>query len=227
MYTSEELEHVLLLWNSADAGWQCDDKRPARERVFAANQPKIMHLVKGGRWLLVTSHQTGSVTYYDLDAETIVGTPLIPDQIPYCGSKNVHIAIDFQDESPMLSFTIALSLADRSEAIQSLERHSYETVQIWKVSLVLNESNKGVGLEAKQVACFPHRPVINTVMAISLLGSTIAFRAYPYPIRNRSAYIYVVDWIHANQNPAMYAWRMLNPLVGSEVSDMSHCTDSF
>ncbi len=199
-----------------DIGWQRDDKRPARERVFAANQRhcQILHLVKGGRWLLATSHQTGSVTYYDLDAETIVGIPLIPDQIPSCGSRNAHIAIDFHDETPMLSFTIALSLADRSEAIQSLGRHSYETVQIWKVSLVLNKSNQGVGLEAKQLACFPHRPVINTVMAISLLGSAIAFCAYPYPIGNRSAYIYVVDWIHANRNPTMYAWR----LVASEVS---------
>ena len=227
MYTSEELEHVLLLWNSADIGWQRDDKRPARERIFAAYQPEIMHLIKGGRWLLVTSDRTGSVTYYDLDARTILGVPLIPGQIPDCGSENADIAIDFHDESPMLSFTIALSLADRSEAVQSFERYSYETVQIWKVSLVLNESNKGVGLEARQLACFPHRPMINTVMTISLLGSTIAFRAYPYPIRNRSAYIYVVDWIHASQNPAMYAWRMLNPLVGSEVSEMSRSTYFF
>ena len=225
MYTSEELEHVLLLWNSADIGWQRDDKRPARERIFAACQPEIMHLIKGGRWLLLTSDRTGSVTYYDLDAQTIVGVPLIPDQIPYCGSKNAHIAIDFHDESPMLSFTIALSLADRSEAVQSFERYSYETVQIWQVSLVLNESNKGVGLEARQLACFPHRPIINTVMAISLLGSKIAFRAYPH--RPRSAYIYVVDWIHANQNPTMYAWQMLNPLMGADVSELFLCRSFF
>ncbi len=88
MYTSGELEHALLLWNSADVGWQRDDKRPARERVFAANQPEIIHLIKGGRWLLGTSDRTGSVTYYDLDAQNIVGVPLIPDQIPDCGSQN-------------------------------------------------------------------------------------------------------------------------------------------
>ena len=220
MYTSEELEHVLLLWNSADIGWQRDDKRPARERVFAAYQPEIIHLIKGGRWLLVTSDRTGSVTYYDLDARTIVGVPLIPDQIPDCGSENADIAIDLHDELPMLSFTIALSLADRSEAVQSFERYSYETVQIWKVSLVLNESNKGVGLEARQLACFPHRPMINTVMTISLLGSKIAFRAYPH--RARSSHIYVVDWIHANQNPTMYAWRMFIPFKDAEVSELSY-----
>lgn len=219
MHTSEELERLLLLWNSADAGWKRSDGHPARERVFAAYSPEIVHLVKGGRWLLITSVQTGAVTCYDLDAEIIVGVPLIPDQIAPYGELNVMISIDFHNQSPLLSFTIALSLSDRSQNPDSFERYPYETIQIWEVRLLLNESQKGVGLKARQLASFPHRPAINAVMALSLLGSTIAFRAYP-PDEN-TAYIYVVDWVHANQNPTMYAWRMLDMLMGSEVSKLS------
>ncbi|KJA23527.1 hypothetical protein HYPSUDRAFT_580037 [Hypholoma sublateritium FD-334 SS-4] len=214
MYTSDELEHLFLLWSSADVGWRRSDARPARARVSATRLPEKVHLVPGGRWLLVTSVQTGAVTYYDLDAETISGVLLIPDQIVRGGWFNLQVAIDFHDESPVLSFTIALSLSDRSQDPNTFEWYDREIIQIWTVGVLLNESQKAVGLEARQLAYFPHRPMITTVLAISLLGSTIAFRAFPPG--SSTAYTYVVDWVHANQNPTMYAWRMLNPRRGSD-----------
>lgn len=80
MYTSEELERLLLVWNSADIGWARDDGRAARERSILVEPAEYVHLIQGGRWLLVTT-DTGHVTYYDLDAEVIEGVSLIPQQI--------------------------------------------------------------------------------------------------------------------------------------------------
>ena len=76
MHTSEELERLLLIWNSADIGWARDDGRAAREHSIAVEPAEYVHLIQGGRWLLVTT-ATGQVIYYDLDAEIIMGTELI------------------------------------------------------------------------------------------------------------------------------------------------------
>ena len=80
MHTSEELERLLLVWISADIGWTRDDGRAARERSILVEPVQFVHLIRGGRWLLVTT-DVDQVTYYDFDAETIEGVPLIPQQM--------------------------------------------------------------------------------------------------------------------------------------------------
>ena len=78
MYTSDELEHIFMVWESAKRGWGRYDEKIACSRRFSVQTDEYSsaHLIPGGRWMLVTT-RAGAVTYYDLDAEIIMGTELI------------------------------------------------------------------------------------------------------------------------------------------------------
>ena len=68
-----------------------------------------MHLVEGGRWLLVMS-KTGFVTYVDLDSPTITEAILISDQIDAPSPVvEMQIVIDMDRSSSFLAFNIAFS----------------------------------------------------------------------------------------------------------------------
>ncbi len=213
MQTSEELERLLLIWNSADIGWARDDGRAARERSITVEPAEHVHLIQGGRWLLVTT-ATGQVIYYDLDAEVIEGVPLIPQQIPKPISLNeVMMDIDIDLSSPTLSFRIALSIFDRFD-------HK-ATIQIWAVTLLLNGS-QAVGLSATRLALLHHRPKIVSVMALSLSGPTVAFTAQ----RTEPGLLtFVINWDQVNGDSTNYLWRVLDPSMNKVGAENLHgCT---
>ncbi|PPQ94545.1 hypothetical protein CVT25_011964 [Psilocybe cyanescens] len=206
MHSSPELERLLLLWKSADCGLETNTLHPARERTFVTinNNAKteMVHLIKGGRWLLVTD-QTAAVTYYDLDAETISGVQLIDDQKP---RFDFLMAIDYNMHSPFLEFMIAFSLHDTPAWIYSTDSRPYQpTIQIWRVSVVLDDTRHVVGLAATWIASFPHRPEIIMPTSLSLLGPNIAFNA----INGLEIYTFVVDWTQASGNAFKYPWRVV------------------
>ncbi|PPQ85643.1 hypothetical protein CVT25_012765, partial [Psilocybe cyanescens] len=212
MHSSQELEHLLLLWKSADLGLEANTFHPARERTFFgvktsydSARDKSIHLTKGGRWLLV-AEQTAAVTYYDLDAESISGVRLIPNQMEFDDSSRVMMTVDYDTYSPFLEFTIALSLEDAApweEPLTSI-RH-IRTVQIWRVGVVLDDTQHAAGLTATFLASFPHRPEIRAILSLSLLGPMIAFTA----ITRGATYAFVVDWTLANGNSLEYPWRVV------------------
>lgn len=204
-YTSGELEHILSVWTSAAIGWERDDGHPARERSFSSELVKFAHLIKGGRWLLITT-VTGAVTYYDLDAETDTGTLLIQEQTSKLHSTpEIKMSVDDHTNSPLLSFNIAFSLYEGSKA------HGHNaTLRIWGVELVLDETQHGVGLHATQLATFPWRPAVRYILGLSLLGPTIAFNATHN--EDRKAYLFVVEWEQANGSSSTYPWRVLHPI---------------
>ncbi len=200
MHTSEELEQLLLLWNSADIGWARDDGCAARERSIMVEPFKYVHLIRGGRWLLVTT-KIGQVTYYDLDAETIEGVPLIPQQLHKPSSLvQVMMDIDIDSSSPTLSFRIALSIFDRFEPSEKA------TIQIWAVTLLLNGSH-AVGLSAARLALLHHRPMIVSVMAFSLLGPAVAFTAQ---CAGLGLHTFVINWDQVDRDSTNYVWRVLD-----------------
>ena len=200
MYTSEELERLLLVWNSANIGWARDDGRAARERSISVEPIRIIHLIQGGRWLLVTT-KVGQVTYYDLDAETIEGVPLIPEQLHQPSSLvQVMMDIDIDSSSPTLSFRIALSIFDRFEPSEKA------TIQIWAVTLMLNGSH-AVGLSATRLSLLHHRHMIVSVMTFSLLGPTIAFTAQR---AERGLHTFVINWDQGDTDSTNYLWRVLD-----------------
>ncbi|PPQ85646.1 hypothetical protein CVT25_012768 [Psilocybe cyanescens] len=219
-YSSQELEHLLFLWKSADRGLEASTLYPSRERTFVGvktgygmrtgNGPygasdKLIHLIKGGRWLLVVE-QTGAVSCYDLDAETISGVRLIPDQMEFTNSSRVLMTLDYATHSPILEFTIALSLQDAALWEEPSTSIRYRrTVQIWRVGVALDDIRHAVGLTATFLASFPHRPEILGVMSLSLLGPMIAFTSITY----EKKYAFVVDWTQANGNSLEYPWRVV------------------
>ncbi|KIM36606.1 hypothetical protein M413DRAFT_448967, partial [Hebeloma cylindrosporum] len=105
LYESRELEFLFLRLKSAEIGWKTDDRRPSRKRNFVtSNIPKCMYLLEGGRWLLLASH-TGSVTYFDLDAQIPSERILIPGQVNPESETDIKMAIDRDNTSPFLLFT--------------------------------------------------------------------------------------------------------------------------
>lgn len=169
-----------------------------------------MHLVEGGRWLLVVSG-TGSVTYLDLDSPTITETTLISDQIDDPTPTDwmyteMRVAIDMDKASPLLAFNIALAFCSSEENRGPKE----PKIQIWHVDLLLDEQQLGVGLTCKHIATFPLESDIYFLCALSLLGPHVAFsvRCVGYKQLERT---FVVDWERANGS-LNYSRRLIHPL---------------
>ena len=217
LYTPHDLEFLFLRLKSADIGWKTDDNPPARKREIETTSPaKCIHLVEGGRWLLVAS-ETGCITYFDLDASTPTESILIPDQfespirvrLDYPPEIRIKMSIDIDNDSAFLSFNLLLSISIE-DAPPDPKAHG---VQIWKVSLALNDRQQGVGLVAVQLASFPLESVISSVFSQSILGAHIAL-ALNSDQHEESQLTFVIDWKQADGDQADYPRRLLNPQYG-------------
>lgn len=215
LHSSTELENLLLRWKSADCALSSDTSQPSRERTFVGVKAKLVHLVKGGRWLLVTE-RTGAVTYYDLDAETISGVQLIPDQIKFTDGSQVTMTIEHDMNSPFLEFSIAFCC--ESDDAFEIESHSFPRrgclCSIWRVESASDDMQHVVGLTATQLASFPFHLAIRQVPKLSLLGPNLAF------IGNTGRYhLFVINWRQAQRNPLKYPFRV----VGQAAFRVSVC----
>ena len=212
MCTSEELERQLLVWISADLGWATDDGHAARERSLLVEPPEFIHLIKGGRWLLVTTN-IGAVTYYDLNADNISGVLLIPAQVQdTCRHYKIMMSIDINRDSSVLSFKIGFFIIGIPFP-QDSNPHSIGTkpmFQVWAVNLVLDDSRKAVGLRAARLAVFDLPFAFHGVLEFSFLGPYIAF------IANTSGsfmHTIVFRWTQVVENTSNYYWRILNAVL--------------
>ncbi|KJA23565.1 hypothetical protein HYPSUDRAFT_66247 [Hypholoma sublateritium FD-334 SS-4] len=216
MYTSGELEHQLLVWTSADLGWVTDDGHAARERSILAETPEFVHLIKGGRWLLVTT-DIGAVTYYDLDADNITGVLLIPAQVhkPHPSYK-IKMIVEIDTKSPVLSFKIGFFIIG-VPIPQDSNPHptgSKAMFQVWDVTLVLDDSRNGIGLSATELAVFDRPSAIRGILEFSFLGPAIAFIAL---IPRHGLYTFVLEWTQVVEDASKYYWRILNHASSSSL----------
>lgn len=109
-YSVPELEQWVLLRRSADVGWKSEDIKLTRSRWVKQEEIGGTCIIPGGRWLLVGSY--GSVTVYDLDASNLVERPLILQDAQHKQRiDRMAIEIDSEQQSPYLTFTLALSPA--------------------------------------------------------------------------------------------------------------------
>ncbi|KIM41764.1 hypothetical protein M413DRAFT_137650 [Hebeloma cylindrosporum] len=211
-YDAQGLEFLLLRLKGAEIGWRRGDK-PQSRRLDTTSVSLRMHLVEGGRWLLVVSH-TGSVTYFDLDSPTITEVILIPDQIVppsrmLFGDISTEMVVDMDRASPHLAFNMAFSFCSTKDTRGPTDHK----IQVWHVGLVLDERQLGVGLTSRLVATFPLETNICFVYALSLRGPHIAFsiRCLGYgPVREKT---FVVDWERANGS-SNYSRFLIHPLEG-------------
>jgi hypothetical protein len=215
LHTSHDLEFLFLRLKSADIGWRTDDSPPARKREIETTNPaKCIHLVEGGRWLLVAS-ETGCITYLDLDASTPTESILIPDQfeppirVLYLPEIKVKMSIDMDNDSAFLSFNLLLSISI-DDTPPDPKAHG---VQIWKVSLALNDQQQGVGLKAEQLASFPLEPTVNAIFCQSILGDHLALTLLSDQ-HEESTLTFVIEWKQADGDRTNYVRRLLNPRYG-------------
>jgi hypothetical protein len=155
-YNSQELEFLFLRLQGAEIGLRGNGNPPAQtRRLDTTNRAARMHLVEGGRWLLVVS-KTGSVTYLDLDSPTITEAILISDQIDdptptVWRNIETQIAVDMDRASPFLAFNMVFSFCSLEDTRGPREHK----IEIWHVDLLLDERRRGVGLTCKHMATFP------------------------------------------------------------------------
>ncbi|KDR78652.1 hypothetical protein GALMADRAFT_137676 [Galerina marginata CBS 339.88] len=205
-YKSQELEDLFLRWKRSQIGWRTIDGFYGHRRNIVNDDAMEVHLVKGGRWLL-TVQQTGCTMYYDLDAETVAGRLLIPDQLedhPLFRKyrfSSVGVCVDIDETSPILQFNLAFTIARPSD---DLSPSSDYLTQIWSVSIVFDDSRRVSGLSANLLASFPRHSAVRFLYSMSLLGRYVAFTARDDGL---GLYSLIIEWEKAGRNPSNYPCR--------------------
>ncbi|TFK62080.1 hypothetical protein BDN72DRAFT_407117 [Pluteus cervinus] len=185
VYTAERLEFLFLRRKKAEGGYHkiTQGAKPHRYSIpmdCVDLQEAAVHLVRGGRWLLIATRR-GSLVYYDLDAQNHVAHILVPER----GSNySVALAVDMQDP-PSLSLSFKVALA------RQCTDASGGVVEVWQVDLVLGNIKQGVGLRAENLACFGQE-IDGHFEMLSLLGEQLALTIFHHPHRTR--YTILISW---------------------------------
>lgn len=101
-YSASELERTATV----DEAWRADDFPWVTQRSIVANKSGMMHLVDGGRWLLMLNR--GTMVSYDLDAQSIEGTVLITPATQDDDVEMRHIVVYVDKEGATEEFMVAL-----------------------------------------------------------------------------------------------------------------------
>ncbi|KIM39644.1 hypothetical protein M413DRAFT_29339 [Hebeloma cylindrosporum] len=201
-YSSQELEYLVKRRESEEVKRKTLNKLSSvltRRLPIGNSGIGAFTLINGGRWLL-TACYFGSVSYYDLDSQTPVKRLLIPrikDQ--FSSFHTVVMAVDIDDESPVLSFNVALYLERNSDRAAHLSPR-IQIVQVWHITLELDDQNRGTRLSATRLSLFL-RENYGLLRFMSLLGGSIAFGVegtredYGFQVTHHLA---IVDWAEAN-----------------------------
>lgn len=162
-----------------------------------------MHLVEGGRWLLVVDRNDASISYYDLDAPVVTGRTLTPAVFNASSPEmlDTHFSIDEDCPSSTLSFNLALSA----------KQHPLTSFKVWRVELQLDHENVGVALTARCLASFQHHHEILRVNSLHLSRDRVFLRAY-FEWRGLSPKMCMVlfDWEQANGQGSDYSIRFID-----------------
>ncbi|TFK72870.1 hypothetical protein BDN72DRAFT_876262 [Pluteus cervinus] len=148
-YSSDELEYILLRRKNAEVRYERAangsglELRQRTLPVSTLSYLDCVRLVPGGRWLLISTRH-GSVKYYDLSTQDHIGRILIPRR--YIKSKS-WMSIDVDMNSPTLQFNLALINLDLKVHWDG-RSNSQSQIEIWGISLVVDESGRGIGLSA-------------------------------------------------------------------------------
>ncbi|KIM44241.1 hypothetical protein M413DRAFT_377623 [Hebeloma cylindrosporum] len=213
LHTSRELEFHFLRLKSVSIGWETDDLSPSRRReLVTTSNPSCMYMVEGGRWFLVASDM-GSISYFDLEASDPTEIPLVPKQFQDKTTGFVTMAVDVDHDSSFLAFNLVVSYCLMARPVRDSKQHR---IQIWRVTLTLDEQQRGIGLSAKHLASFPQELPIRRVWALSLRGPHLALSVV-CPGYDESQRTFVIDWKQADGESTNYSRRLLHPCYGQVV----------
>ena len=110
LYSSRELETMVLRCGSVDAGWHSATEDPVSMRIIPFKNADLAetHLVDGGRWLLASGF--GIVMVYDLDDPRDEGKILIPRYADaHENLRTTALNVDILTTAPTLTFNLAIS----------------------------------------------------------------------------------------------------------------------
>ncbi|KIM41977.1 hypothetical protein M413DRAFT_27514 [Hebeloma cylindrosporum] len=193
-YTAQELEHLVVRRTNEELRRKTRTKLRfslIRRLPLRKSEIRALTLINGGRWLLTVS-RFGSVSYYDLETQEPVKRVLIP--APQLGSPDgqctAKIAVDMDYESALLSFNLALYI----RKVHMSTRVPIQLIQVWHVTLELDDQNHGRSLSAKRLSSF-YRENCGELQCLSLLGTFVAFGVITRP--PQPSYVSVVDWAKA------------------------------
>ncbi|KIM36612.1 hypothetical protein M413DRAFT_285660 [Hebeloma cylindrosporum] len=231
LYMSHDLELLFLQFKSADIGWRTDANGPARRREVETTCPaQCIHLVEGGRWLLVAS-ETGRIACFDLDAPTPTESILVPDQFnPFLRDEfdpfaeiQVIMAIDRDYDSEFLVFNLAISFTVMTSPPPDPKAQS---VQIWRMELALDDQQRGVGLTAKLLGSFPLENYIDGIFGLSIRGPHVAISLLA-PRHTDSHLTFIIDWKQADGDQKNYPRRLIHPPYGKEPLSISFLATNY
>ncbi|CAA7268982.1 unnamed protein product [Cyclocybe aegerita] len=208
-YSASQLEDMILRWKRAERSYAMDSEIvDGREIEIALDEDQhvnIMHLVKGGRWLLLVL-SNGSIRYCDLECEDVVSHPLVPH--PFNNDETeaiVRFSIDMLS-TPTLTFNIAIAFRDviSDEAINFL--------QVWQVSVVLDGQGRGMELQSCLLSFFVQSSG-GQVPSLSISGQRLAY-SFVTLDRRLPCYVFVVHWPSVDSLTTPFPQRMFTVPVG-------------
>jgi hypothetical protein len=102
-YSAEELEQWVLKRAGVGESWTSEHLLPENPRIIQRRCHDVMHLVRGGRRLLVVL-APGEITVYDLEVPEITGRILVEPQSDMDRQLVRQLAVDIDGESLVLTF---------------------------------------------------------------------------------------------------------------------------
>jgi hypothetical protein len=180
-----------------------------------------VHLVEGGRWLLVGT-DSGSVICYDLNSSTIESSILIPTpfdaETAFDEDEDTEIllSVDMDLEAEYLKFNLGIITRRMPDIDSDSSRppHYFRWIQVWRVTSDVDMNGEVEGLRAERLACFPeaHR---NRCDTIRLQGQYVAYSLrtdYEFSDIRDGPCIIIVDWTLSTLASLVYPrkviWRM-------------------
>ncbi|KAF4620884.1 hypothetical protein D9613_000060 [Agrocybe pediades] len=209
MYSSEELERVVLTWKSMQVGWHTSDGTPSRQRTITVEHYKNIYLVPGGRWLLVFQNE-GGISYYDLESPAYDKQKvLVPDYIRQAASNLVVYTVDIPCRLPLYDFKVAQYVREDPDAF---EDNTYRAIKIWNISFT-TEGQVTTGLHATCLKTILVDPKgLDWQLSLSLKDQHLAFALSPDFLGERALkrrYICVVEWPLVEEDSLEYPRKLI------------------
>ncbi|KAF4620245.1 hypothetical protein D9613_000070 [Agrocybe pediades] len=215
LYSSEELERVVLVWESTQVGWRTHDGIPSRRCTIKVEDVRHtrsacwseyyrhVYLIPSGRWLLVFQTE-GEISYYDLESPHYKKKEvMVHDYIRPANCNIVFFAVDISGSLPGESFRLAQYVREDPDAAEGI---IYRAIKIWDIAPVL-EGKVVISLHAVCLKTIPvDLEVFDGKLSMSLSDGHLAFGVSPDELVQ---YICVVEWSLVVDGSLDYPRRIL------------------
>ncbi|KAF4620761.1 hypothetical protein D9613_000022 [Agrocybe pediades] len=225
LYSSEELERAVLVWESTQVGWRTKDGTPSRRRTITMADARSCrqltwteyfhdaYLVPGGRWLLVFQAE-GEISYYDLDSvDYQTKRILVPDYVNAAPNTMVSFTVDASSSFPRQNFRLAQYVRENRNDLQG---PIHRTIKIWEISSVL-EGDDVTGLTATCLKTVQVDPALgDRRVLLSLRDRYLAIAVSPATAKRWHYFILIVEWPLVEEGSLDYLRRVLNTHLHAE-----------